>query len=328
MQSIISETVKDWGCTDIYVGCSGNFTVERVLSEIGKFNLHSNDVTLYSSMLGGYAAGKPIKIGLNEEHLDQFGWLEPHIKDPADAVATIMLATRFMIVVGKHNSYYNRLLEAYKKQWSHIHGKTADKVRNLTMKLKSYALEDVCEWIDTVPEDQGIVCYPPFYAGDYENQNAKLEKIFTWQPPEYTMLTDERKDELLRKFMSKKYWAFGVPFRIPGLEGNLKGMTKTTNRGVPLYLYTGGGKTRITVPRQEIERVTIPRLAPGQEIGNKISLTILTGGQFSALRSKYMNENIKPGTATMALGVLVDGYLIWSICLFLRTKPRSLGQQD
>lgn len=38
LRKIISEYVKDWQCSDVYVGCSGNLTVERVLASHGRFN--------------------------------------------------------------------------------------------------------------------------------------------------------------------------------------------------------------------------------------------------------------------------------------------------
>ena len=40
----------------VYVGCSGNFTVERVLTSKGVKELHSNDVSLYS-WAADYLAG-------------------------------------------------------------------------------------------------------------------------------------------------------------------------------------------------------------------------------------------------------------------------------
>lgn len=31
VQQIMGDCIRDWKCTDIYVGCSGNFTIERLL---------------------------------------------------------------------------------------------------------------------------------------------------------------------------------------------------------------------------------------------------------------------------------------------------------
>ena len=41
-QAIMNKIVKAWDVTDIYVGCSGNFTLEKFIGPLGKFRLHSN----------------------------------------------------------------------------------------------------------------------------------------------------------------------------------------------------------------------------------------------------------------------------------------------
>ena len=75
VRRILHQLVADWRCQDVYVGCSGNFTVERVLAETGRFRIHGNDVTLYSSVLGWYLSGARIPISLKPEVEDDFPWL-------------------------------------------------------------------------------------------------------------------------------------------------------------------------------------------------------------------------------------------------------------
>lgn len=53
-QAIMNKIVKTWDVSDVYVGCSGNFTLERFIGPMEKFRLHSNDVTMYSRCLGAY----------------------------------------------------------------------------------------------------------------------------------------------------------------------------------------------------------------------------------------------------------------------------------
>lgn len=44
-RSMIRALAGDWNAPDIYVGCSGNFTIERSLADLG-VRLHSNDVRI------------------------------------------------------------------------------------------------------------------------------------------------------------------------------------------------------------------------------------------------------------------------------------------
>jgi hypothetical protein len=40
VQRIVAEHAAQWTCRDIFVGCSGNFTIERVIAPLKRFNLH------------------------------------------------------------------------------------------------------------------------------------------------------------------------------------------------------------------------------------------------------------------------------------------------
>lgn len=327
MQKIVKEVVSDWTCSDIYVGTSGNFTIERVLHDSG-FNLHGNDVTMYSSVIGWYLAGNEIDIKFNDEYADEYGWLKDYLDEPADRVATVLLSTRLMQFMGKlDNPYYQRMNEAYKLQWDSLHSQTKAKVERVTLTLKSYSAADVFTWLDDIPEEQGVICYPPFFgeSGDYEKYFEKLEQLFIWTPPDYEFIYGDRMIEFFNKMMSKKHWLFGTKEKLDEFEPYLKGMTKTTNRGVPIYVYSNSDTRRVVMPKQELETIMIPRIEPHDDIGDKVSIKKLTSGQFFSLRSQYMNHNIKPGSPNLAYAVLVDGVIVGSFALM---KQNSLSNFD
>lgn len=317
MQRILKELVSKWECDDIYIGTSGNFTIERCISELG-FNLHGNDVTLYSSVIGSYLAGDMVPFTFNEDYNEQYGWLKEYIKEPADRVATILLCTRLMETVGKeHKPYYKRMADAYKDQWPVLHEKTKEKIEKLQVRLKSYTAGDVFTWLDDIPKEQGVICYPPFFGetGDYEKYFEKLEDLFLWETPDYDFIFGDRLIEFFRKMMDKKHWVFGTKERFEEFEPYLKCMTKTTNRGVPIYVYSNSDTRRIVMPRQNTDPILNPHLKPNDDLGEKMTIAPLTSGQFFGIRSQYMNHNIKPGTPTLAFAVLVDGVIIGSFAL-------------
>jgi hypothetical protein len=68
LRSIIYEHAGTWPGQDIHIGCSGNFTIERVLhSKFGNDRrIHGNDITAYSCALGWYLAGEPLEYTLRE----------------------------------------------------------------------------------------------------------------------------------------------------------------------------------------------------------------------------------------------------------------------
>jgi hypothetical protein len=113
LRSLVLETVASWGVDEVWVGCSGNFTIERVLSSLP--TIHGNDVQLYSCAIGSYLAGVPLTIGIADEHEEEWGWLAPSLATPEGAVATIMLSTRMLSGLGRTNGYLDE--EPKHKGW-------------------------------------------------------------------------------------------------------------------------------------------------------------------------------------------------------------------
>lgn len=321
LQSITAEYVKDWNCQDVFVGCSGNFTIERCLAHFPR-NLHGCDVNIYTCALGRFFSGQNPGLWIKPEAREEMQWLEHYLRDPASSAATIMLATRLLEGYGKSASpYYERMRKAWKAQWPALHEKTKRKLEAVGLRLASFQAADAADVIQKIPQDWGVATYPPFTGnsgGDgYAKMFETLDKVFAWDNPSYRIMDDEQTQRYIKAVTNRENWLLGVPDKIPALEKHLKGMSVTTNRGVPIYVYASKGKTRVVQPNQKTTALLMPRLAPGMKIGEKLSLVKLSGAQFSTLRSEYLNAHIKPGSAQMPIGVLVDGYLVGVFALQL-----------
>jgi Phage DNA Adenine Methylase-like domain 1 len=59
MRSMISELVPKDGSLPLYVGCSGNFTIERIIAGMGVKEIH---ISLYSCAVGSYLTGHNLDI--------------------------------------------------------------------------------------------------------------------------------------------------------------------------------------------------------------------------------------------------------------------------
>ena len=74
---------------EIYVGCSGAFTVEQIISRYApKARMWGNDVSLYSSALGAYLANQSFRLEVQEE---KFAWIEPYLIDEEAKAAAVMV---------------------------------------------------------------------------------------------------------------------------------------------------------------------------------------------------------------------------------------------
>lgn len=331
MRRIIHEIVADWTCPDVAIGCSGNFTIERILADDYSFNLRGSDVTIYSCAIGSYLADKPFRLELRDEQREQLGWLEPYLQTPAGGLATIQLMSKLTEAMDangklKDNQYYRRLLPAYRRQWDEMYTKTVEKIEAVTLRLKEFHAGDAVDWVAGLGADVGVISYPPFFTGGYEKMFERLGAVFDWDEPDYIMFdpASQRMDDYLQSIMNRKHWIFGLPEIRDDYADYLRGLTYTTLHGVPLYVYSNTPIRRIVTPKSTGDKVLIPRLMPGDVITkqSKIGLKKLSAGEFSSLRSKYLNVRIKTSSPSLALGVIVDGLLVGAIAF---NPPKSYG---
>jgi hypothetical protein len=331
LRAVLSEYTRSWDVQDVWVGCSGNFTAERVISEHKRFRLHSNDVSLYTSALGALLARQPFRLTVKPDQLDAFDWLIPYLETQAGGVATLMIVTRMFDGLNrdgtlKDNPYYRRMMKAYHTQFAAMHAATVQKVEALPLLLDSYDCCDVVPWAEASPRDVGFVSYPPFYKGGYEALYMKMARVFDWDAPSYEVMGEAEIARLLGAITDRRHWLFSTMRPHDDYAPFLRDIIKPTARNVPFYVYASAGTPRVVVPVQKVEPAAIPRLTQSEEIGSKLALARLSNGEFLALRSFYMDTAIAPAAVSEAYAVLVDGKLIG--CFAFSTAPSVSGFAD
>lgn len=317
--NIIGKEIKKWNedekCKRLYVGCSGNFTIERSLNDIWGKEIISNDVTIYSCVLGWYFSGNKIKLKMKKEYDGFFKFAEEYMTTEEGKLVCVMIladALKFEIEPEKMVDYNYRMLNAYKEQWDNMFEKTLNKVKNMKTKVDRFYAGDVCKLIDEVDDNDAFICYPPFYSGDYEKMFKCLENVFDWEEPVYDMIDKEKIYELFRKMTTKRHFMFCVDEDLEEFAEYKFAETQTTNRGRKIYMYSNCDDLVYLQPNQNIANVNIERLSETDDIKptDEIRLIKLESKEFHALRSQYMNASIKPGQETLAIGVMINNKLI------------------
>ena len=312
MRSIVTQHAKLWPDGDVYVGCSGNLTIERTLAATGRFRLHSNDVNPYSCALGWYYSGQPVRFAVAEESADQLGWLhlDGYLDDTAGTLATLMLGTSFLHFVGKTGTYHQRMVAAYREQFPRMHAETVEKLCGNTLSLDSFYAGDLRDYLDEIPADAPVASFPPFWGAGYREMFQGITDHFTWPEPEYTDISDDDKHTIVAKLCDRPYWLLGFHFELEELEDYRVGYVRTSPRGMPIWVYANPGVTRWIGPTQKTERVLMPRLGKWDELGDDLTLHPITAGQFNTLRSAYLNNKIAPGAPLFSCAVSSGGRII------------------
>lgn len=308
-------TAADPKLQHVAIACSGNFTSERSIQDLVP-ELHGNDVSVYSCMLGKFLAGEKVEAVPSAVTLGYVPWMEQYFDGGAGSIAAMMLGSNFFMALGKDSRYWERMVKGYEAQFERMHAKTVEKVNAITLRLKSFSVMDAREYLDTVIDHETpVVSFPPTYAGGYEKMFEALDEGLDWDRPEYEVLDEDGVDALLEQIADRPNWMFLLDRRSERWEPHHKATLQVTNRAKPVFIYSSDAKSAVVRPRQSTEVVPGKRLHAGQEIGDKMSLAVLSAAQLSALRSMYLNPRIAPAAPYLSVGVLVDGVLVGAFAI-------------
>jgi hypothetical protein len=309
MRNIVAEVCRPWP-GDLWVACSGNLTIERIAHPWGR-PVHSNDVNPYTTALGLLFTGQKVPYRLKEHAREQLGWMEPYLDDGIGTVAALMLGTNFLNDVGKDVVYYRRMVDGWRRQFPSLHEQTVKRLEGVRLRLASYYLGDVREYLrDAVPPDGGVVSFPPFFKGGYEKMFEGISGNFDWPEPSYEILDGPGIRHTLELIMDRPRWLMAVPERMGEIDEHLIGYVKPSPGAKEFWVYSSDRRPRVYLPRMTVEPVTIPRLGPGDVVGDRLGLVQLTQGQFVGLRSEYLNPGIKPGNPSISLAVVAGGRMV------------------
>jgi hypothetical protein len=312
-RSMIQQHSHGWPAGPVYIGCSGNLTIERVLN--GRFELHSNDVNPYSCALGWYFAGEPLLYQLKDDDETQreLGWIAEYLDGGTQTLAVLMLGSRFLSWVGKTQPYYVKMLQAWRDQFPRALADTVATLEANTLKLASFFAGDVREHLASAPRDRPFVSFPPFWANGYEVMFKGISERFTWPEPDYQVLSDADLNDLLDLIVDRPHWMLGLSTEHeepPQLDGYRRGLVQTSVRNMPIMMYSSGTGSRVIRPHQTNQPPLIEKISPDDELGDTITVRVLPANQFNALRSQFLNHGIAPGAMQVMAGVFVDGKLI------------------
>ncbi|MFC1418714.1 putative antirestriction adenine methyltransferase [Streptacidiphilus cavernicola] len=319
MRAIVHEHARHWPAgSDVYVGCSGNLTIERTLDGMGH-RLHSNDVNPYSCALGWRYSGQEVPFTVKDASRELLGWLDPYLSTPSGALAVLMLGTRFLDFVGKPLPYHQRMVAAYRAQFDRMHAETVGKLDAVTLKLDSFYAGDVLDHLRGAPPNAPVASFPPFWAAGYETMFRGITTHFDWPEPEYPMLDDEGKEEIIRLVADRPHWLLGLHFKHADLEPYRVGYVRLTPRAMPIWVYAHPGTSRYIGPSTKTEPVLMPKIRAREQVTGPLTLHPLTAGQFASLRAQFLDPRIAPGTPSLAVAVASQGRIIGSFA-FLPPK--------
>jgi hypothetical protein len=307
----------------VYVGCSGNFSVEQLLSRYApKARIWGNDVSIYSGALGAYLANQPFELSVQEE---DYKWLEAYLEDVEGQAAAIMVLLEALKYEKANNAFKARHWAHYCNNFAQFHQATVERLRERKqgIRLEGYTGKDIFDLLDEVPKDGVVIAFLPTYAGGYERMFKRLGEIFKWDEPRYEIIDEERKKRTILKMMERDYLYLddrvypGLPMVAVVRKARMK----------PVYIYSNLAALRLAVLKQQRRSQFVPfaRLSDQDEItpASKLTITPSSNAVVNYYRDVYLSKGVGiPADGEAPFAVAVDGK-VFGFLIFARMQGRG-----
>ena len=291
-----------------HIGCSGNFTIEQIITRAcPTATLHSNDVSLYSSVIGHMLTAEPLDLTVTNPELT---WANAYLTpSPASAVATILLLLEMLKYEPRRNPYAERMWQSYLVNFDTLHSKTLARVNTAaaSIRIAAYTTIDVHDYYPTPPGAVAIG-FLPTYAGGYEKLFARLEESISWPKPAYGMLTEERREATIARMTRGDYILYDDRPR-----PDLPSIARVDLFGRhTVYIYSNLS-IRPGLFRKKINETVTPYrlLMPDEEIPPSAPVTAMEAdlSTINHYRNMYLSKKIQPGSGGPCYLVFAAGKL-------------------
>jgi len=312
----------------IIAGCSDNLTVERLFSRFGvPAEIHSNDVTLHTYLLTSAVRQTPVKLELMDS---DFAFVAPFLgaSDPWIACSAVMIVFRMLQYENQGNAHNRRMWRHHIANFEGLVYQSAAKMSyGLPPEITSYHNGDVFDHFKRFADDKDAIFTAsfPFFTGGYEKMFKRMDEIFSWPKPEYPMLDDKRREEIIKWMRERKHFflLYEPLSRIkPSLVAN-------KHRDVWVYCYTNLTKDKAVFRRKRSEEdPKYPILPADYEFTRQtqISLTKVPSANSAFYKGQYLAKNIDYSNAMWAFAVMADDYVIGFLEYSLTS--RAFGARD
>lgn len=184
---LLQDVLKDRKGEDIFVGCSGNFSTDKVLAGMG-FKVHSNDVSLYSKLIADIVMGKDTEVTVtNRDLINVFSqWEETKYKK----LVEVMFAMRLSKFAKMKNDYEREFYHNFIVNANDYYAKTIAKMeknQQFGFQIDSFNYGDFIEHLKSKKPNQIGISFPPTYKGGYEKMYQFVEDSFNYKRAKYQL---------------------------------------------------------------------------------------------------------------------------------------------
>lgn len=190
---------------DVYCACSGNYTSDKLMYALG-FNVHSNDVSLYSKLIADAVMNKdttPIKI--KDERFEKL--FKQWDDNPLKKLCEVMFVMKFAEFLPRKNEYQMMMYDAVMSPEQSIiyYKSTLEKLNKgaLDFKIADFFYGDFVDHLKA-KKGKGVgIAFPPTYKGGYEKIFKAVEDTFEYEHAPYEIFEPKTADTLFGELLQQ-----------------------------------------------------------------------------------------------------------------------------
>ncbi|EMO57785.1 hypothetical protein LEP1GSC161_0345 [Leptospira santarosai str. CBC1416] len=168
------------------MGCSGNFTTDRILSGLG-YKVHSNDVSLYSKLIADIILNEDTPLKCNDPTYSAV-----FQKWPKDSKYRKLVEVMYVLKTSKFrpckNDFQKEMWDSYLEKGDEFYDRTLKKFESggvFDFKIESFYFGD---FLKHVQDCDGVsFLFAPTYKGGYEKIYNTVEEIFEYEKAIYNL---------------------------------------------------------------------------------------------------------------------------------------------
>ncbi|MEI6752372.1 MAG: hypothetical protein WCK78_04320 [Paludibacter sp.] len=200
IRTLLQDLMQGTKGRDVFIGCSGNFTVDKVMSKMG-YDVHSNDVSLYSKLISDILleTNTELKI-VNPELINAFDSWEEH---KYKKLIQVMYAIRLAEFAPRKNEYQQSFFDSWIEQSAVYYHNTIEKLEKgaFDFSIKSFHFYDFVEFLKQ-KQGKGVgISFPPTYKAGYEKIFDYVEKSFDYERAHYDMFDPKNGDVVFKELL-------------------------------------------------------------------------------------------------------------------------------
>lgn len=318
--------------TDVYCACSGNYTNDKLVSAMG-FNVHSNDVSLYSKLIADYVLGKdntPIKVKDDRFAKVFANWEDTDLKK----ICMVMYMMRIANLLPQKNEYQMEMLEVFMQehQAEVFYRSTMEKLKKaLDFKIKDFYFGDFSDFLKE-KTGKGIgIAFPPTYKGGYEKMFKAVEDTFEYKHTFYSIFDPKQAESLYKELLSTDKNIIYTDMPYEGLSDYLQGEISLGMKKHSIYLYSSVEVNHkpYYVERNEKPQHSKYKVTPMDFVFDEntdIEVKVVPKEDVNYFKGFYMSNKVDyTDGGDLALMFFADG-LAFGFASFSKFTSRKMGE--